>query len=242
MARLLKHFFRPKEQGLRCSAVIPAAGLSRRMGEDKILMPLGGIPTLVHTLRAIAACPLVEEIIVVTEEKKIVPVSQLCQDFAINKVRKVVRGGETRAESVFLGVSEVNAEADVIAVHDGARPLVTPELVERVIRAAQEHGAAAPALPVKDTVKRAQDGLVLGTPERSELFAVQTPQAFDAALIKAALKQAITERASITDDCSAIERLGMSVYLVEGEETNMKLTTSIDVFWAEGLLEWRDTQ
>ena len=166
-----------------------------------------------------------------------VPLSQLCQEFALTKVTKVIRGGKTRTESVRLGTLEASGDAQVIAIHDGARPLVTTEVIENAIAQALESGAAAPAVPVKDTIKVARKGIVESTPDRASLFAVQTPQVFEASLIRAALQKALDDGAELTDDCSAVERLGMKVVLTEGDVRNLKLTTPEDIITAEALLE-----
>ena len=134
-----------------------------------------------------------------------------------------------------------DGEAALAAVQDGARPFVTPELIDRVVRAANAYGAAAPAVPVRDTIKVARGGLVERTPDRSALAAVQTPQVFDYDLLQAALNQADKEHAVVTDDCSAVERLGMKVKLVEGEERNFKVTTRQDLLLARALLQEEET-
>ena len=164
-----------KRQEPCCSAVVVAAGSSTRMGMDKLMLPLDETPVIVYTLRAVQAAPSVGEIILVTREDLIVPMSQLCQDYAISKVTKVVRGGASRTQSVRLGTLEVSGDAQVIAIHDGARPFVSAEVIERAVAQAMETGAAAPAVPVKDTIKVAHDGVVESTPDRACLFAVQTP-------------------------------------------------------------------
>lgn len=229
------------QQPLWCTAVVVAAGSSTRMGGiDKIMLPLREEPVILHTLRALECCACIQEIIVVTREELIVPVSRLCAEHSLGKVRKVVRGGETRAHSVYQGVSEASDKARLIAIHDGARPLVTGNVVEKVVSAAAKCGAAAPAVPVKDTIKRAVKGVVQETPDRAQLFAVQTPQVFEADLIRAALFQAIQDGASITDDCSAVERLGAKVTLTEGSEENIKITTPSDVLLAEAILTGRE--
>ncbi|MGN0967751.1 MAG: 2-C-methyl-D-erythritol 4-phosphate cytidylyltransferase [Oscillospiraceae bacterium] len=224
-----------------CAAVVAAAGSSTRMeGADKIMLPLRDDPVIVHTLRALEYCPYIQEIVVVTREDLIVPLSRLCSDCFLTKVRKVVLGGETRVHSVQLGIQEVSEQAELIAIQDGARPLVTPEVLEEAILTAAKCGAAAPAIPVKDTIKRAVGGVVEGTPDRSELFAVQTPQVFEADLIRAALYKAVEENLPLTDDCSAVERMGMKVTLTRGSEENIKITTPADLAVAEALLNWRD--
>ena len=153
----------------------------------------------------------------------------------------MVRGGESRAHSVFLAALEASPETALLAVQDGARPLVTPELIDRVITAAARCGAAAPALAVKDTIKTVrEDGAVAETLERDVLRAVQTPQVFEASLLKAALQSALESGAVVTDDCSAVERLGKAVFLVEGEEENLKITTPVDLILAEAILRARE--
>lgn len=232
-------FEKKKTQELTCSVVVPAAGRSNRMGEDKLLLPLGDVPVLVRTLRALEDCPYITEIIVATREDLLVPIAQLCKDAALYKVRKVVVGGENRTASVLAGLREVDPDAELVAIHDGARPLVTEEVISEVVLKAAQCGAAAPAVPVKDTIKRAVAGTVLSTPERSELFAVQTPQVFEHGLILGALEKATADGAELTDDCAAVERLGMPVQLTVGSYENIKLTTPSDLAVAMAILEGR---
>lgn len=240
MPRLFERLRRRGQAEPKCSVVVPAAGSSTRMeGTDKVLLPLGDIPILIRTLQALEACPLVYEIVVVTRQDLIVPASQLCGEFGLSKVTKVVMGGETRTQSVLAGVRETDPEADVIAIHDGARPFVTPEVLDEVIRAAVKCGAAAPAVPVHDTIKRASGGRVEETLDRETLFAVQTPQVFEPALIKAALHQAVEEGVPLTDDCAAVERLGMTVCLTQGSDENIKITTPVDLNLGLGILNGR---
>ena len=242
MAGLLSRLGRRKSVHI-WSAVVVAAGSARRMeGIDKVLATLGELPVLVHTLRVFQQCPDIAEIIVVTREDLMVEVGSICQDFALTKVRKVIKGGKERIHSVQAGLSEVREDAELVAIHDGARPLVSQAVLEAVIRRASECGAAAPAVPVKDTVKRARDGLVTATLDRAELRAVQTPQVFQVDLIKAALAKALEDGESLTDDCAAVERLGIGVALTEGDYCNLKLTTPEDLAVAEALLAWREEQ
>ena len=146
MAGLLGRLFRrQRTPELRCSAVVPAAGSSTRMeGQDKLLLPLEEQPVLLHTLRALELCPYLAEIIVVTREDLIVPIGQLCRDAGLSKVRKVIVGGATRTHSVLAGLGELPSGAELVAIHDGARPLVSQEVLETVIFRAAECGAAAP--------------------------------------------------------------------------------------------------
>ena len=243
MAGLLGRLFRrQRTPELRCSAVVPAAGSSTRMeGQDKLLLPLEEQPVLLHTLRALELCPYLAEIIVVTREDLIVPIGQLCRDAGLSKVRKVIVGGATRTHSVLAGLGELSSGAELVAIHDGARPLVSQEVLETVIFRAAECGAAAPAVPVKDTIKAVRsDGTVAETLDRSVLRAVQTPQIFQRDLLKAALQAAIEGNIPVTDDCSAVERMGKRVYLVEGDEENLKITTPVDLILAEAILRDRE--
>ena len=226
----------------RCAALVAAAGSSSRMGGvNKLLEPLDGIPVLARTLTALQLAEQVDEIVVATREEDLVEISHLCQTYGITKCTKVVRGGESRAHSVLLAALEASPETELLAVQDGARPLVTPELIGRVITAAARCDAAAPAVPVKDTVKTVrEDGAVEQTLDRDALRAVQTPQVFQADLLKAALQSAVENQIPITDDCSAVERLGKVVFLVEGDEENLKITTPVDLVVAEAILQARE--
>lgn len=225
--------------GPTCSAIVPAAGQSSRMGEDKILLSLVDVPVLLRTLQVLSRCPYITEIIVVTREDLIVPVGQLCRDAGLDKVRKVVVGGQTRRDSVLAGLRESDPQTELIAIHDGARPLVTDEVISEAILRAAQCGAAAPAVPVKDTIKRAVDGMVECTPNRAELYAVQTPQVFEHGLILGALEKAEADGVEVTDDCAAVERLGMKVFLTQGSYENIKLTTPSDLAVAQSILERR---
>lgn len=219
-----------------CSAVIVAAGTASRMGGiDKVMASLGGEPMIVRTVRTFQACDAIREIVIVTRPDLLVPIMDLCHGF--DKVRAVIAGGDSRPESVARGLSALSGKTKLVAVQDGARPLITVEVIDRTVRAAHSYGAAAPAIPVKDTIKVVRGGFVAETPDRSSLQAVQTPQVFDLDLLKGALTKAEKDGAAITDDCSAVERLGMSVRMVEGDERNIKVTTPIDLKIAELLLE-----
>lgn len=220
-----------------CGAVIVAAGSASRMGGvDKILAKLRGEPVICHTVRAFSECEAITEIVIVTREDRIVAVSDLCAQFP--KVKAVVAGGASRQESVWLGLNALSG-VRLAAVHDGARPLVTWQLIDRVVRAAYRYGAAAPAVPVKDTIKAVRGGVVAATPDRKKLMAVQTPQVFDFDLLRAALHRARGDGAELTDDCAAVERLGFAVKIVEGARENIKITTPEDLKIAETLMEGR---
>ena len=226
----------------RCTALVVAAGSARRMGGiHKVLQPLDGVPVLVRTLTAFQLARQVDEIIVAVREEDLVEISQLCKTYGIHKCSKVVRGGESRVHSALLAALEASPETALLAVHDGARPLATPELIDRVVSAAARCGAAAPAVPLKDTVKAFQSGgAVLETLDREHLRAVQTPQVFEASLLKAALQSALEKGVPVTDDASAVEALGKTVFLVKGEEENLKITTPLDLVLAEAILHARE--
>ena len=228
---------RKKEAGPSCSVVVVAAGSSSRMGFDKVLADVGGLPVIVRCLKSFEKAPSVSEVVVVTRTDLVPEVARLCQDFGLSKVVKVIRGGEDRTQSARLGTLECASKAKLIAIHDGARPFVTVQVIEDAVAQAAVNGAAAPAVPVKDTIKAAHDGLVERTLDRTELYAVQTPQVYDGDLIRAALQKAVDDGVSLTDDCAAVERLGMRVALTPGDERNIKLTTPADLLIGEILSE-----
>ena len=219
-----------------CAAVIVAAGSASRMGGiDKVMAPLGGEPMIVRTVRTFQSCDAIREIVIVTREDLLVPIMDLCHGF--DKVRAVIVGGNSRDESVRKGLAALSAKTKLVAVQDGARPLVTWQVIDRAVRAANSYGAAAPAVAVKDTIKVVRGGIVAATPDRSALRAVQTPQVFDIDLLTGALARVKQDGAAITDDCSAVERLGMSVKIVEGDERNIKVTTPMDLKIAQLFME-----
>ena len=218
------------------SAVLVAAGSSTRMGFDKLSFDLGGETVLHRSIRAFAQCPQVTELVLVAGKNRDF-VAQQAADCP--KPVQIVAGGATRAESAKNGV--LAAHGELVAVHDAARPFVSAAVITAALEAAARCGAAAPAVPVKDTIKTvAEDGAVTGTPDRSTLRAVQTPQVFEADLLKAALQSALENEVPVTDDCSAVERLGKVVYLIDGDEENLKITTPVDLVIAEAILAERE--
>ena len=239
MTKLLS-LFKRRRTGLNCSVVVVAAGTASRMqGIDKVLAPLGDMPILVRTLTVFQRCADVGEIVVVTREDLLVEISNLCKVYSLDKVSKIVVGGAERMLSVRAGLREVHREAQLIAIHDGARPFLSDRVLDKVLHQASASGAAAPAIPVNDTVKRAENGIVLETVDRSTLWAIQTPQVFQADLIRAAVEKAAQENAQVTDDCSVVERLGMKVVLTEGDRQNIKVTTPFDILLGEAILKER---
>ena len=219
-----------------CGAVIVAAGNASRMGGiDKVMAELDGEPMICRTVRAFQIAPAIREIVIVTRPDLIEPITQLCKDY--DKVTTVTAGGSSRQESVEKGLAALSSKVKLAAIQDGARPLISQEVIERTVRAAHTYGAAAPGIPVKDTIKQVEGHVIANTPDRSKLQAVQTPQVFDYDLLRGALQKAKDDKAELTDDCSAVERLKMSVVMVEGDERNIKVTTPMDLKIAQMLLE-----
>ncbi len=236
----LKKLFRRKQKFPHCSVVIVAAGSSERMGSDKMLMTLGSKPVIIRTLMAFQQSPMVDDIVVVTRPEKIVAIADMIKLYDISKVTQVISGGATRVESSLAGVSAVRKGAKLIAIHDGARPLVSQELIERVIQGANEHISAVPAIPSTDTLKMVDaEGVIIGPVNRDTVVRVQTPQVFDADIIKGALTKAVQKRLTVTDDCSAVDMMGFSTYTVEGDTGNIKLTLPEDMVLAEAILKSR---
>lgn len=221
----------------KCTAVIVAAGSARRMqGIDKIMAQIGDKPMLLRTALALSESEKIDGVVIVTRAELVREVRTLCAD--LPKLQAVVSGGDSRAQSVLCGLDAV--ETPLVAIHDGARPLVTQGIIDGAITAAEICGAAAPAIAVHDTIKVAKDGVVQSTPDRSTLFAVQTPQVFDTEKIKAAIQAALDKGLPLTDDCSAAEFAGMEVRLTQGSEENLKITVPSDLLMADAVLKRRD--
>ena len=240
MNKLLSMFKR-KSSGLKCSVVVVAAGTASRMqGIDKVLATLGDVPILVRTLQVFQSCQDVAEIVVVTREDLLVEIGDVCKAYMLDKVSKILVGGAERVLSVRAGLRAVDPETELIAIHDAARPFLTQRVFKEVLEQAAASGAAAPAVPVNDTIKRAENAIVQETVDRSTLWAIQTPQVFQADLIRAAVEKACSDGAQITDDCSAVERLGMKVVLTAGDRQNIKVTTPFDLMLGEAILAQRE--
>ena len=244
MGTLFDKLLRRRGSHPYCAALVPAAGRSRRMGgTDKLTALLGGEPVLHRTLWALDNARLVDEIVVAASPDRLEEIAALCVRAGVKKPLRVVEGGESRAQSVLMAALAASDRCELLAVHDGARPLIRGEQVDDMVRLGQKTYAAAPALPVTDTVKVADTaGVVQSTPDRSSLYAVQTPQVFQANLLKAALQSAVEANAEITDDCSAVERLGKTAYLVPGWRENIKITTQEDLMLAETFLRERENR
>jgi 2-C-methyl-D-erythritol 4-phosphate cytidylyltransferase len=219
------------------SAIIVAAGSSRRMGFNKLFAAIAGKPVIAHTIRAFERASSVTEIIVVACEDRHDEIRKIAADERFKKVRSIIAGGEHRQDSVRAGLDRLSADAKYVAVHDAARPLITPEQIERVFEQCQTHGAAALAEPINDTIKRVDiDLVIIDSVERHQLYAMQTPQIFKRGLIEEAYCAVYTEKVSVTDEVSAVERLGRKVSLVLNDDFNFKITYPRDLPLAEFVL------
>lgn len=230
----------PGRQGGRVSAIIVAAGKGSRMkaAVNKQYLMLSDKPVLVHALEAFERTGIISEIILVIHREDHKLYEECILPFGFKKITAVADGGSDRQASVFSGLQRVSPESEIIAVHDGARPLVTPETISNSVAVAARHGAACVGVPVKDTIKKADpDQMVLDTPDRSMLWAIQTPQAFQREVLIKAHETAIAEGYRGTDDSVLVERLGIPVRMVMGSYTNLKITTAEDLVVAEALLK-----
>jgi len=220
------------------TAVIVAAGSSQRMGFDKLTASVAGRPVIEHTLDAFERANSATDIIVVARDDRLKEFENLVGKRT--KVRAIIAGGEHRQDSVRAGLQHLSPETKYVAVHDAARPLVTPEQIERVFAECQQHGAAALAEPVSDTLKRASDDLcVIGSVDRDQLYIMQTPQVFERKLLEEAYAAVFAKRLHITDEVSAIEHLGRKVMLVPSIDFNLKITYDRDLRLAEFVLRQR---
>lgn len=222
------------------SAIIVAGGSGQRMGFDKTFASLGGQPIVAHAVAAFEAASCVHEIIVVGRPERLPELEALVASAAFGKVSKIVAGGAQRQDSVQAGLRVLAAEATHVAVHDAARPLVRPEQIEAVYEVTRSHGAAALAAPVIDTLKRAgEDGVVRDSLERADVYAMQTPQMFERALLEEAFAFVAAKGLAITDEVSAAQQLGRAVRLVKNEDFNFKITFPRDLALAELVLQQR---
>lgn len=218
-------------------AVLPSAGSSRRMaGPNKLLIDLCGKPVIRYTLEAFDACESIDGIVMACGREDIERYQELCREWNISKPVIVVEGGATRAHSVYNGVLGCPKGVSYVAIHDAARPFITPKLIAETVRIAQRDTAAAAAVPVKNSVKRVRNGKMVENIERDEIMAAQTPQTFDIDLIRAALKFVIEKGIPVTDDCGAAERIGQPTTIVMGDYNNIKITTEEDLILAERIL------
>lgn len=219
------------------SAIIVAAGNASRMqGINKILMPLGKTSVIGHSMLAFERAEDIAEIIVVTRAENESAIRETAAALGITKLACITQGGATRQQSVLNGLRQTAAESQYIAIHDGARPLVRPEHIAKVIRDARVFGGATLGVPVKDTIKVVEDGLITDTPYRPSLYLTQTPQVFRKRLYFEAADFALEHGLDFTDDCQLVEAIGGKVYMTVGDYTNIKITTPEDGKIAEVLL------
>lgn len=226
-----------------CCAVIAAAGTSFRMNfkVSKQFIPLLGMPTVVRTILAFEAAQKVDTIILVCRPEDREQMEIVSKGCGAKKVAAIVSGGSTRQQSVAAGIAAVPPETAWLAIHDGARPLVSPKEIDASVSDAQNYMASALAVPVKDTIKMIDDSqFVASTPKRELLWAVQTPQVFEREIYGKAMKQAETEGMDYTDDCQLLEHVGVKVHLCRGSYENIKLTTPEDIITAEAILRRRE--
>ncbi|GCE47098.1 2-C-methyl-D-erythritol 4-phosphate cytidylyltransferase [Thermosporothrix hazakensis] len=224
------------------AAVIVAAGASRRMGRDKLWIPLAGRITLARTLDTFQESPLISTIVIVTSEERLYDVQQLCQQERWHKVIAVVPGGQRRQDSVRHGLDALQEHVPGcrwVMIHDAARPFVTSAILEEGLKAAQQTQAAIAAVPVKDTIKQVRENVIVATPDRSQLWSVQTPQVFSFPLIYEA-HHAPEAQDDMTDDATLLERLGHQVTIFPGSYTNIKITTQEDLLFAEILVRGQE--
>jgi len=222
------------------SAIIVAGGSSQRMGFDKLFAIIAGEPVIAHTIRAFEHATSISEIVVVAREERHDEIRKISRDTGFQKIRSIVPGGERRQDSVRAGLDQIDREAKYVAVHDAARPLITAEQIERAFDQCRVHGSAALAQPVNDTLKRADaDLLVVGLVDRHRLYAMQTPQIFERKLIEDAYRGVYAENASVTDEVSAVERLGHKIALVLNDDFNFKITYPHDLPVADFILRQR---
>ena len=228
-----------KLKNTTCSVVVVAAGSSTRMGQDKLFMDLEGIPVLARTLQALDRCDFVDEIVLVSREDKLEQAAGLCRDYGIKKAGKVIIGGRNRSDSSLAGLSAIRRDAKIVLIHDGARPLVTEDVVRDAMHVAAMFKCAAPGIPVTDTIKETEGDKVVRTPDRTRLVAVQTPQAFVPEIVKAALTAAVKSGKEYTDDCAAVEAMGIAVHISKGSPENIKITNPADIPAAAAILRSR---
>ena len=221
-------------------AIIAAAGQGSRMGgkRAKQFLELAGRPIIIHTIQAFEACEAIQEIIVVLPPADVRGFSAIARPYNLGKVRAVVPGGVTRASSVLQGLQALERQdKDIVAVHDGSRPLVTTAEISRTVQAAEVSGAAILAAPIVDTVKEVRDGVVTATVPRNDLRRALTPQCFRYEVLRQAYEQVDELDATLTDESSLVERLGMAVTVIEGSSRNIKVTRPEDLVIAEALLK-----
>lgn len=224
----------------KTSVILVCAGNATRMqGTNKILLPLGNSNVIGNTMTAFQNCPQVTELVIVAREQDHQTIRETAEKCGISKLKAIVTGGDTRQKSVMAGISAISKDTDLIAIHDGARPLVRTAQISQVIHDAAVFGGATLGVPVKDTIKVVNDNLIVDTPVRSSLYQTQTPQVFRRSLYFEALTFANAHNLDFTDDCQLAESIGCKVYMSQGDYTNIKITTPEDIAIARLLLAQR---
>lgn len=231
------------------SAIIVAAGNAKRMNKEvgKIFMEIEGYPLISYTLQAFEDSDCIDEVILVVKEDDIVLTMDVVAEFEYTKVKRIIKGGKERSDSVLNGINEMNSKTEIVAVHDGARPFVMPEDIDNVVTEAIKNKAAALGVKVKDTIKIVDENMfVVETPERENLWAVSTPQVFSKDLLLKAYKiykdKNPEGRKKTTDDSMLVEELGYKIKMVEGNYDNIKITTPEDIYIAESILRYREME
>lgn len=225
---------------MNTSVVIVCAGNSTRMGGvNKILLPLGERLVIGVTMLAFEKCESVKEIVIVARETNIPAIRAEAESAGITKLKECTVGGDTRQQSVINGIRCISKDTELVAIHDGARPLVKTEHIEKAIKDALVFGGATLGVPVKDTIKVVDSGLITDTPPRSSLYITQTPQIFKKKLYFEGIDFALEHNLDFTDDCQLVEAIGGKVYMTTGDYTNIKITTPEDIKIAETLLGMR---
>lgn len=225
---------------MTASAIIVCAGNSSRMGGvNKILLPLGERLVIGQSMLAFENSPSISEIIIVARECDFDAITEEAEKSRISKFKGCVPGGSTRQESVINGIKNISSETELIAIHDGARPLVLPEHIEKAVKDASVFGGATLGVPVKDTIKTVDGGLIVDTPPRSSLYITQTPQIFKKKIYFEGVDFALEHELDFTDDCQLAEAIGCKVCMTVGDYTNIKITTPEDIQIARTLLSLR---
>jgi len=223
-----------------CTALVPAAGSSSRMGGiDKLFSVFGHKPVLAHTLLALQETPDITYIVVASQPENFDRIRSLAAQYGISKLYAVVAGGDSRGATVQAALAAAPKDTELVAVHDAARPLATPMLIGFCVRLAARTHAALPCVPVKDTIKTVSGDIVTGTPERATLQMAQTPQVFQRHLLEVAYAKAEHEKLAYTDDASVVEAMGMTVHICRGDYENIKITTPEDLILAEAIWKGR---
>lgn len=225
---------------MKASAIIVAAGSSRRLGFDKLMAELGGRTVLERTMEAFENCSAIEKVVLVTSADKVEELDNWRASHHFRKLLCAIEGGAERHLSVAMGLAKLPPVSPLVAVHDGARPLITPQSITDCVEAAATHGGAALAHPISETVKRADaEGRIVEGIDRDGLWAMETPQVFDRQLLERAYAYVLAEGILVTDEVSAIEAIGEPVHLVENPRPNPKITFPADLAVAEAILAQR---